>query len=156
MRIFLAALVAVALTIPQVAHAQTGILNPSSAKFFSNEGNIAFLAAGLATRDSRARGRALVTSTLVVTGLKYLTHERRPDGTTHDSFPSGHASAAFTLAGMAAASAHSRTEAALWYLGAGLIADSRVTLKRHYSHDVLVGGLLGLLVARSPALRLRF
>ena len=146
----------VSLLLCSAAHAQTGLLNHSQAKFFSNEGNIAFLAAGLAQRDSRERARALVTSTVMVASLKYLTHERRPDGTDHDSFPSGHASAAFTIAGLAASKAHTKTEAALWYLGAGLISDSRVTLRRHYPHDVLVGGAIGLLVARSPSLRLRF
>ncbi len=64
--------------------------------------------------------------------------------------------AAFTVAGLAAGLARTKTEAGLWYLGAALIADSRVTLKRHYPHDVLVGGLLGLLVARTPSLQLRF
>jgi membrane-associated phospholipid phosphatase len=117
---------------------------------------MAFLAGGLLASDRREGVRALVTSTVVVSGLKYLTRERRPDGTSHDSFPSGHASAAFTIAGMAAARAHSRGEAALWYLGSGLIADSRVSLQRHYPHDVVVGGLIGLLVSRSPRLRLRF
>lgn len=155
MRNFLAAGILAALLCAP-ASAQTGLLDRSTARFFSNEGNLAFLAGGLLQRDSRERGRALVTSTLAVTALKALTHERRPDGSTHDSFPSGHSSAAFTIAGLAAASAHSDTEAALWYLGAGLIADSRVTLKRHYPHDVVVGGLIGLLVARSPALRIRF
>jgi membrane-associated phospholipid phosphatase len=156
MRIFLVALVGLVILTPKPVLAQTGLLNSSQAKFFSNEGNLVFLAAGLASRSTRERGRALVTSTVVVTGLKYLTKERRPDGTTHDSFPSGHASAAFTLAGLAAAQARTDTEASLWYLGAGLIADSRVVLKRHYPHDVVVGGLLGLLVARSPRLRIRF
>ena len=138
------------------AQAQSGLLDRPTARFFSNEGNLAFLAAGTLAHQPRDRARAVVTSTLLVTGLKYLTKERRPDGTTHDSFPSGHAAAAFTVAGLAAAQARTKTEACLWYLGAALIADSRVTLKRHYPHDVLVGGLLGLLVARTPALQLRF
>ncbi|MBB6052424.1 phosphatase PAP2 family protein [Armatimonas rosea] len=157
MRIFLAAgIAALTLALAPRVQAQTGLPDRPTARFFSGSGNVAFLAGGLLASDRREGVRALVTSTVVVTGLKYSTRERRPDGSTHDSFPSGHASAAFTIAGMAAARAHSGTEAALWYLGAGLIADSRVTLKRHYPHDVVVGGLLGLLVARSPALRLRF
>ncbi|WP_309714651.1 phosphatase PAP2 family protein [Armatimonas sp.] len=154
MRILLALWALVAFLVP--ASAQTGLLNHPQAKFFSHEGNLAFLAAGLAQRDSRERARALLTSTVIVTSLKYLTHERRPDGTTSDSFPSGHASAAFTIAGLAASKAHTKTEAALWYLGAALISDSRVSLKRHYPHDVLVGAAIGLLVARTPTLRLRF
>jgi membrane-associated phospholipid phosphatase len=137
-------------------HAQTGLLDRPTARFFSSEGNVAFLLAGTLVKAPRARAGAVVTSTLLVTSLKYLTKERRPDGTTHDSFPSGHAMTAFTVAGLAAAQARTKTEAGLWYLGAALISDSRVTLKRHYPHDVLVGGLLGLLVARTPSLQLRF
>jgi membrane-associated phospholipid phosphatase len=154
MRIFLSALLLSALAFP--SHAQTRLLDRPTAKFFSREGNVAFLTAGVLSRNSQDRGRALLTSTVLVSSLKYLTHERRPDGSDHASFPSGHASAAFTVAGLAAASARTDSEAALWYLGAGLIADSRVTLKRHYPHDVIVGGLIGLLVARSPSLRIRF
>lgn len=157
MRNLFIALLFVGLVSP--VRAQTGLLDRPTARFFSNEGNLAFLVGGLATHgthQARERGRALVTGTLVATGLKYLTQERRPDGTTHDSFPSGHATAAFTIAGLAAAQAHSDTEAALWYLGAGLIADSRVVLRRHYPHDVLAGAALGLLFARTPTLRIRF
>jgi hypothetical protein len=70
MRILLALWALVIFLLP--ASAQTGLLNHPQAKFFSHEGNIAFLAAGLAQRDSRERARALVTSTVIVTGLKYL------------------------------------------------------------------------------------
>ncbi|WP_395088749.1 phosphatase PAP2 family protein [Armatimonas sp.] len=154
MRILLAVLFATLAIVP--SHAQTGLLDHSTAKFFSHEGNLAFLAAGVLSGDSRDRGRALVTSTLLATSLKYLSHERRPDGSTFDSFPSGHASAAFTIAGLAATRARSKTEAALWYLGAAAIADSRVTLKRHYPHDVVAGAVLGLIIAHMPSLRLRF
>jgi membrane-associated phospholipid phosphatase len=154
MRILLVTIILALSLVP--AHAQTGLLDRPKAKFFSSEGNIAFLAAGVLSQSPRDRGRALLTSTVLVSGLKLLTRQQRPDGTDHASFPSGHASAAFTIAGLAATHARTDTEAALWYLGAGLIADSRVTLRRHYPHDVLVGGLLGLLVARTPSLRLRF
>lgn len=154
MRILLAVLFATLAIAP--SHAQTGLLDRSTAKFFSHEGNLAFLAAGVLSGNSRDRGRALITSTVLVTSLKFLTRERRPDGSTFDSFPSGHASAAFTIAGLAASSARSKTEAALWYLGAATIADSRVTLKRHYPHDVVAGAILGLIVTRTPSLRLRF
>lgn len=138
------------------SHAQTGLLDSRSARFFSHEGNVAFLVAGTLTGAPRDRGRALLTTTVLVTGLKILTHERRPDGTTTDSFPSGHAAAAFTLAALAAQKARTRTEAGLWYVGAAAIADSRVTLRRHYPRDVVAGALLGLLVAHTPSLRLRF
>ena len=39
-------------------------------------------------------------------------------------------------------------EAPLWYGGATLIGVSRVTLHRHYIHDVIAGALLGYGTAR--------
>ena len=40
-----------------------------------------------------------------------------------------------------------RSAAPFWYLGAAAIADSRVTLRRHYPRDVIAGGILGIGVA---------
>ena len=138
------------------AHAQTGLLDQKSARFASHEGNIAYLALGVALpllRD-RADGKShtlraadsVLTSTLLCEGLKALTHEKRPDGSDYASFPSGHATAAFAVA--AAESAFHPREAPLWILGAALIADSRVTLRRHHTHDVLAGAALGWGTAR--------
>ena len=132
--------------------AQTGLLNPRTAEFLSHEGTVAYLTLGVLLPLARDGGQgrfrslrtldALGTSVLLCEGLKRLTHEERPDGSSADSFPSGHATAAFAIASMAAR--HHPKEAVLWYLGAFLIADSRVTLKRHYSHDVVTGALLGI------------
>jgi len=85
---------------------------------------------------------ALGTSVLLSEGLKLVVHERRPDGSTRDSFPSGHATAAFAVAAME--SHYHRSEAPLWYLGAAVIGDSRVVLHRHYMHDVIAGGIIGI------------
>jgi hypothetical protein len=82
--------------------------------------------------------------TAVVTGaLKYSVNETRPDGGSH-SFPSGHATAAFTGAEFI------RKEygwgfAAPAYLAAGFVAWSRVESDRHYTHDVLAGAAIGIL-----------
>jgi membrane-associated phospholipid phosphatase len=157
MRFFVTCLLCTPLTFfVASAQAQTGLLDKPKARFFSHEGNLAFLALGTLAASPRDSARALVTSTAVATGLKYLTKEQRPDQTTHDSFPSGHATAAFTVGGLAAAQRPHGLRPALWLLGAGLIADSRVVLKRHWARDVIVGALLGLAVARSPSARLRF
>ena len=89
---------------------------------------------------------ALLTSTLITSALKVITRERRPDGSSRTSFPSGHATAAFTVATMQA-HYHPR-QAPYWYLGAALISESRVQLNRHYLHDVVAGAAVGYFSAR--------
>lgn len=127
-----------------------------AAQFASGGGNLLYLAAGLGLpllRDGRA-GRnhalrtadALGTSVLIAEGLKTIVRERRPDGSARDSFPSGHATAAFAVATMESQWHH--REAPLWYLGATLISASRVSLDRHYTQDVVAGAALGYAVSR--------
>lgn len=126
------------------------------AKFASGAGSALFLAAGtllpLVDGDPQGSQRsvrvadALLTSTLLTEGLKRLTREERPDGSSHDSFPSEHATAAFAVAAMQAH--YHRKQAAFWYGGAALIGASRVQLERHYWHDVLSGAALGYLTAQ--------
>ena len=136
------------------AHAETG-----SHKFWSfitDTGSIIYLVAGtampLATdgHDGKAHTLRTVDSLLVSVGLseamKGIFNEQRPDKSDHESFPSGHATAAFTVAAMESAF-HPR-QAALWYGGAALIGASRVALHRHYVHDVIMGALLGYGTAR--------
>lgn len=120
--------------------------------FLSGDGNLIFLGAGmlrpLLDGDRNAFWRTtdtLLVNTLVTQGLKIVTRERRPDGTTLNSFPSGHASAAFVIA--AQQSHYHPNEAVWWYTGATLIAYSRVALHRHYIHDVVAGAALGYLTA---------
>ena len=139
-----------------LATAQTATASDDWAEFWSGTGNTAYLAAGLTLpllRDG-AEGKAHFwrgTEALAVTvgltySLKGLTHVRRPDGSGNDSFPSGHASAAFCLATIQAE--FHPSEAVWWYVGAGLIAQSRVQLNRHRVGDVLAGALLGHAVAK--------
>ncbi len=122
-----------------------------AADFASKTGNIIFLAAGAGlplisdshngnTQALRVAD-ALASSVLVSEGLKNLVHEQRPDSRSHDGFPSGHATAAFAVATME--SDRQPGQALFWYLGATLIAASRVRLHRHYPHDVLAGAALG-------------
>lgn len=134
----------------------SGSSDPGWAKFASGSGNALFLAAGtllpLVTDGKEGSQHALRTvdalavSTLLTSGLKVVTHQKRPDGSDFHSFPSGHASAAFTVATMQA-SYHPR-QALLWYGGATLIAASRVKLRRHYTRDVIAGAALGFASAR--------
>lgn len=130
--------------------------DPGWAKFASGNGSALFLAAGtllpLATDGKEGAQHsirtldALAVSTLLTSGLKVLTHQRRPDGSDFRSFPSGHASAAFTVATMQAH--YHPKQALLWYGGATIIAASRVKLNRHYTRDVVAGAALGFVSAR--------
>jgi membrane-associated phospholipid phosphatase len=124
--------------------------------FFSGTGNLLYLAAGVGlplVEDGRAgRSNTLrVAESAGITvglteGLKALVQEKRPDSAAHDSFPSGHASAAFSVASVESA-LHPR-QTALWYGGATLISASRIFLHRHTVGDVLVGSALGYGVGR--------
>lgn len=145
---FLFLVVPLALVSP--ARAQTGLLQKRSATFFSKPFNEAFLVTGVllpaldgpeGRRQSVRTADRLVAATLVCTALKALTREKRPDSEERNSFPSGHATAAFAVA--VANARYRREQAPFWLAGAFLIADSRVTLRRHYVRDVLAGALLG-------------
>ena len=136
------------------AHAESPARKASD--FASGSGNILYLAAAvglpLLSDGSHAKNHALRaadaigTATLLSEGFKNLFHEKRPDSNAHDSFPSGHATAAFAAATVES-DLHPR-EAALWYTGATLISFSRIRLHRHYGRDVIAGALLGYGTAR--------
>jgi membrane-associated phospholipid phosphatase len=124
--------------------------------FASGTGNIIYLGAALGLplladgKDGRNHALrtadAIGTSLLLTEGLKSLVREKRPDSDAHDSFPSGHATAAFAAA-TAESGLHPK-QAPLWYLGATLISYSRVRLHRHYDRDVVAGALIGYGTAR--------
>jgi len=126
------------------------------ASFASGTGNILYLALGTALPllEDGAQGKTHALRTLDAFGtsvifsqlLKAVTREKRPDASTRDSFPSGHATAAFAIATME--SHYHPRQAALWYGGAVLIGASRVQLHRHFTHDVLAGAALGYFTSR--------
>jgi membrane-associated phospholipid phosphatase len=155
--VFLVAVGCVAIaSCPTHAFAQAQPKDLTGWQFASGSGNLLYLSGGTIRpwltdgfHGREQTGRtvdALAVTTLLTTTLKVITREERPDHSNRLSFPSGHASASFTIATME--SHFHRNEAPLWFLGAGLIAASRVRLRRHYAHDVLAGGLLGYAVAR--------
>ena len=61
------------------------------------------------------------------------------------SFPSGHATAAFTAAVILA----NGRRRAPWYALAALVASSRVYVRMHHASDVVGGALLGLALGRA-------
>ena len=134
---------------PQAASASS--FHENEAKFASGTGNTIFLVLGtllpLATdgklgKDHSLRALdALLTSTIICKGLKKAFHEERPNGKGFDSFPSGHATAAFAIATVE--STFHPKQTAFWCLGAGLIGESRIKLKDHFTQDVIFGSALG-------------
>ena len=80
--------------------------------------------------------------------LKEVVHRERPNGEDNLSFPSGHASNAFTLA--AVAERHYGWKAGLpAYTLASAVAVSRLQRNKHYLSDVMAGATLGYLVGRT-------
>ncbi len=85
---------------------------------------------------------ALWTAALTHT-LKYAVDERRPNGSDEDSFPSGHASAAFQ--GAAFLQMRYGWEYGLpAYAAAAFVGYSRVEGDYHYWHDVAAGAAIAI------------
>jgi undecaprenyl-diphosphatase len=123
----------------------------------------ALLAVGRGARGRRAAALGLasigVTSTLVNVAVKPLARRRRPDRVgqsvpearhvpmpTSRSLPSGHSAAAFAFA---TGVAHVLPpEAAALRALAALVAYSRVHTGVHYPGDVVLGSLLGTVLAQ--------
>jgi membrane-associated phospholipid phosphatase len=83
----------------------------------------------------------LVTNTIIEI-VKHTFNTERPDG-GRLSFPSGHSGAAFAGAGYL----HMRyglTWAAPFYVGASLVAHSRVYAKRHRYIDIIGGAIIAI------------
>jgi membrane-associated phospholipid phosphatase len=94
----------------------------------------------------------------VTYGLKYSVHERRPDGSDNQSFPSAHTSVAFT-------SAEYIRKRYGWEYGipayglASFVAYSRVESDKHYARDVIAGAAIGIAssyIFTTPNLRINF
>ncbi|MDR1267856.1 MAG: phosphatase PAP2 family protein [Holosporales bacterium] len=87
---------------------------------------------------------SLLSSQLVVEGLKKITQQERPNYSgsgDKDSFPSGHAAGAFT----GATFIHVRyglSHALVPYWLATFVACTRVESGRHYPRDVIIGAAI--------------
>ncbi len=103
-------------------------------------------------------GEAALNSLAVVEGLKYSLQRERPfqgnrggsffqSGGT--SFPSEHAAAAWSVAGVIAHEYPGPLTKIMAYGLASLVTASRVRGQQHFNSDVLVGSVIGNLVAQS-------
>jgi membrane-associated phospholipid phosphatase len=92
--------------------------------------------------------RAQIVSQTVTHSIKAVVKRTRPDGSTQNSFPSGHTSVSF-------ASATVLQREFGWKIGipayavATYIGVSRVEGKRHYASDVLFGAAIGVMAGRA-------
>ncbi len=86
--------------------------------------------------------RAQIIGESIIEPLKFAVGRERPDGSNHQSFPSGHSAVTF-----AAATVIERhlgwKRAALGYLIAGYVASSRLHDNVHYASDVVFGATVG-------------
>ena len=102
-------------------------------------------------------GEAAVNSLVAVEALKYSLGRQRPfqgDGTgpffhSGTSFPSEHAAASWAIAGVIAHEYPGVLPKLFAYGAAAAVDFSRVHARQHFPSDVLVGSVLGYLVARS-------
>lgn len=125
-------------------------------RFVSGTGTVLYLGTGVVLPlliDGKNGGQrslrtldSLGTSVLLCQGLKEVAQVKRPDSEERDSFPSCHATAAFSVATMQ--SHYHPKSALLWYGGASAIALSRVNLNRHRITEVLAGAALGYFTSR--------
>jgi membrane-associated phospholipid phosphatase len=114
----------------------------------------AFFVAGRFAPQGRFRAasydfaQALIVTEVYTGALKYTVQRERPDGSNSLSFPSGHASAAFTLATVADHHYGWKVGVPAYVLASG-IGLSRVEKNKHYLSDVIAGATIGVIVGRT-------
>lgn len=113
-------------------------------------------------------GAALAAGGVLNGALKYTVGRERPSETADphhfrpfaeenrwQSFPSGHAVVAFSLASAVSEEARSPWVTAAAYGGAAAVAWSRVYEDKHWASDVTAGALIGVLAGRGTVRLLR-
>ena len=92
--------------------------------------------------------RAIAVSESITQVLKVSTQRLRPDGSTHNSFPSGHASDTFAVA--TALERHLGWKYSIpGYMFASYVAASRLPAQRHWLSDVVFGASVGIISGRT-------
>jgi membrane-associated phospholipid phosphatase len=92
--------------------------------------------------------QAQILSEILVEPLKFAVHRERPDGSNHQSFPSGHASVTFATATVLERHLGWR-KSIVGYAIASYVAMSRIHDNRHYLSDVIFGAAVGSIAGRT-------
>ena len=92
--------------------------------------------------------QAQILSEIMVEPLKLAVHRERPDGSNHQSFPSGHAAVTFATATVIERHLGWR-KSVLGYAIASYVAMSRIHDDRHYLSDVIFGAAVGSIAGRT-------
>ncbi len=91
---------------------------------------------------------ALVMSEALTQGLKYTTRRERPDGSSNNSFPSGHAADTFAFA--TALERHLNWKYSVpAYIFSSYVAISRLPANRHWLSDAVFGSAVGIIAGRT-------
>jgi membrane-associated phospholipid phosphatase len=110
-------------------------------------GEFCLLSNGKAAKPQMIQGAKAVLATTVLAGaLKGIVHEKRPQGTSLTSFPSGHTAAAFAMATVVAD--YKPRYKWLAYGAAAIEGWSRLDTGAHYWQDVAAGATLGYFTAK--------
>jgi hypothetical protein len=92
--------------------------------------------------------QAQIITELLVELIKFAVGRQRPDGSNHQSFPSGHAAVTFATATVIERHLGWR-KSLLAYGIASYVAMSRIHDDRHYLSDVVFGAALGTIAGRT-------
>jgi membrane-associated phospholipid phosphatase len=84
----------------------------------------------------------------VTHAIKYSVRRMRPDGSTRNSFPSGHTSVSFASATVLQREFGWKVGAPAYVL-ASYVGYARIQQKRHYLSDVVLGAAIGIVAGRS-------
>jgi len=92
--------------------------------------------------------QAQIITEMLVEPLKFAVGRERPDGSNHQSFPSGHAAITFATATVIERHLGWR-KSFLAYAIASYVAASRLHDDRHYLSDVIFGAAVGTIAGRT-------
>lgn len=106
---------------------------------------------GAGSQELEVSAEAVALTAAQTQILKLVINRERPDGTTEDSFPSGHTSFAFAGATIFARWYEAEHDGSwlgyLTYLPASYVGLSRLEGDRHYLSDITFGAALGITTA---------
>lgn len=125
-------------------------------QFYPSAATFALKLAGVkGQNDLLTSAKIYATSTLLMAGsvyaLKNITGQLRPDGSTYDSFPSGHTATAFAAAEFMRQEFKNTSLVLSYsgYLAASATGALRLYNNRHYLSDVIAGAGIGILTTKA-------